>query len=263
MENIKLIADRPENTQLVTQKPVGLKSNDGIVITHVRGRGARRRVHGRSGSDTLSLSPPSFQSVITVDESSNTPTRHATMNHERVNESAISKKGTTIPTSDGTIHVQPFRKSGSKQLRALVTFVPRPSHFGSQEAGSDQFRGFFTLFWMFLALFSIRTFVQSQDATGSVLSLQFATLLSEDLLGLMLSEIVLFSGSLLAVPLVKAIQHGWIKYEWTGVVIQHTYQALMLAVAVKWTFDRQWPWVQSGASAPSQASVILRLTSPI
>lgn len=196
--------------------------------------------------------------MVTIDESSLALTPPAATNHEQVNESAISKKGTTIPTSDGTIHVQPFRRSGSKQLRALVTFVPRPSHFGSQEAGSDQFRGFFTLFWMFLALFSVRTFVQSQDATGSLLSLQFATLLSEDLLGLMISEIVLFSGSLLAVPLVKAIQHGWIKYEWTGVVIQHTYQTLMLAVAVKWTFDRQWPWVQSGASARSPAWVIVR-----
>ena len=211
----------------------------------------------RSNSDSLSLSPPSFRSVITIDESSNAPTPLAAMNHEQVNESAISKKGTTISTSDGTLHVQPFRKSGSKQLRALVTFVPRPSHFGSQEAGSDQFRGFFTLFWMFLALFSIRTFVQSQDATGSLLSLQFATLLSEDLLGLMLSEVVLFSGSLLAVPLVKAIQHGWIKYEWTGVAIQHTYQTLMLAGAVKWTFDRQWPWVQSGASPSSSTWVVL------
>lgn len=104
---------------------------------------------------------------------------------------------------------------------------------------------------MFLALFSLRTFAQSQDATGSLLSLQFATLLSEDLLGLMLSELGLFSASLLAVPLVKAIQHGWVKYEWTGVAIQHTYQTLMLAAAVKWTFDRQWPWVQSGTSAPS------------
>jgi sterol O-acyltransferase len=227
------------------------------IIIRVRGGGERRREHKRNTSYTLSFSPPSFQSVITIDESSLAPTPLAAMNREQVNDSAISKKGTSIPTSDGTIHVQPFRKSGSKQLRALVTFVPRPSHFGSQEAVSDQFRGFFTLFWMFLALFSIRTFVQSQEATGSLLSLQFATLLSEDLLGLMLSEVVLFCASLLAVPLVKAIQYGWVKYEWTSVAIQHTYQTLMLAAAIKWTFDRQWPWVQSGAFAPSLARVLL------
>jgi sterol O-acyltransferase len=66
---------------------------------------------------------------------------------------SISKKGTVIPTSDGgAIHVQPFRRTGSKQLKALVTFVPRSSHFDSKEAGADQFRGFYTLFWIFCTI---------------------------------------------------------------------------------------------------------------
>lgn len=56
----------------------------------------------------------------------------------------------TIETDQGTLHVQPFRKKGSKKLKALVTFVPRASTFDRENAasGSDPFRGFFTLFWI-------------------------------------------------------------------------------------------------------------------
>lgn len=150
----------------------------------------------------------------------------------------ISKSGTTIPTADGTIHVQPFRRTGSKQLKALVTFVPRPSHFDSSEAGADQFRGFFILFWIFLFVLSVKTLVYSHETTGQPLSLQFAWLISRDAFTLLLSDGALTLASLLAVPFVKAMEKGYIPYLWAGVAIQHTYQTLMLGVAIKWTFER-------------------------
>ena len=152
---------------------------------------------------------------------------------------SISKKGTTIATSDGgTLHVQPYRRSGSKQLRAVVTFVPRSSHFDSQEAGADQFRGFYSLFWIFLTLFSVKTIVYHHEETGSPLSLQFASLISKDLFTLFISECVLTFASLWAVLLVKAFKHDYIRYYWTGVMIQHFYQTSMLALAITWTFNR-------------------------
>lgn len=60
------------------------------------------------------------------------------------------RKESTFETADGTLHVTPFRKKGSKRLKAIVTFVPRASTFDREnpQSGSDQFRGFFTLFWI-------------------------------------------------------------------------------------------------------------------
>jgi len=110
---------------------------------------------------------------------------------------------------------------------------------------------------------SVKTIVYHHEATGSPLSLQFASLISKDLLTLFLSEGFLTFASLWAVLLVKAFKHGYIRYYWTGVMIQHFYQTAMLALAITWTFNRceiqpmillpshlqilrKWPWVQSG-----------------
>ncbi|KIO16291.1 hypothetical protein M407DRAFT_34053 [Tulasnella calospora MUT 4182] len=156
----------------------------------------------------------------------------------------VSKKGSAIETSSGTLHVQPYRPSkDSKQLLAKLTFVPRPSALES--SGHDAFRGFYTLFWISVGIMMIRTYVTSFDQTGYPLSLSFAALFSKDALTLALSDAVLVASTGLSVPFVKLMVHGSIPYS-LAVAIQHLYQGLMLGVAVKWTFDRRWEWVQSG-----------------
>lgn len=111
-------------------------------------KGHDRQVSLRLQRSLLTNNYRIFASVVTVDDTT------SLLNTPKVEKSQlISNKGTDIATADGTIHVQPFRRSGSKQLRALVTFTPRSSHFDSHEAGTDQFRGFFTLFWIFLFVF--------------------------------------------------------------------------------------------------------------
>lgn len=62
--------------------------------------------------------------------------------------------------------------------------------------------------------------------------------MSEDLFGLFLSEGALSFSALGAVVLVKAFKRGYIQYYWTGVMIQHFYQTVMLALAITWTFNR-------------------------
>jgi hypothetical protein len=66
-------------------------------------------------------------------------------------------KGSTFETVEGTLHVKPFRKKGSKSLKAVLTFVPRSSAFDRENvaSGADPFRGFFTLFWISVSLVAI------------------------------------------------------------------------------------------------------------
>ncbi|KAG8762041.1 hypothetical protein FRC11_011530 [Ceratobasidium sp. 423] len=158
--------------------------------------------------------------------------------------SVISKGGSDIYTQDGTIHIQPYRQSNSKQLRAVITFTPRSSAF--EASGSDPFRGFYSLFWISMVLLLLRTYVNNFFQNGYPLSMVFATLFTRDAKTLAISDAVLVCSTFVCVPFVKALQKGYIRYYYTGQVILHIYQMITLALAIKWTFNREWPWVQSG-----------------
>ncbi|KAG8710121.1 hypothetical protein FRC09_000293 [Ceratobasidium sp. 395] len=158
--------------------------------------------------------------------------------------STISKSGSDIQTQDGTIHVQPYRQANSKQLRAVITFTPRSSAF--EASGSDPFRGFYSLFWISMFLLLLRTYVNNFFQNGYPLSMVFATLFTRDALTLAISDGVLVGSTFICVPFVKAIQKGYIRYYYTGQILLHIYQTVMLGLAIRWTFNREWPWVQSG-----------------
>ncbi|KAJ7504313.1 MBOAT, membrane-bound O-acyltransferase family-domain-containing protein [Mycena galericulata] len=152
-------------------------------------------------------------------------------------------------TPEGTIYVsKPFRSKSSKKLRAMITFAPRQSHFdiNNESSGTNEFRGFFTLFWISMFLFTVSTYVRSIETSGYALNLGFATMFSRDAITLAISDAVLVSATALCVPFAKAVSKGWIRYYWTGLILQHVVQTTALVSAISWTFNRQWPWVQSG-----------------
>ncbi|KAG8745659.1 hypothetical protein FRC10_007356 [Ceratobasidium sp. 414] len=161
-----------------------------------------------------------------------------------VSTSAISKGGSHIQTRDGTIYVQPYRQADSKQLRAAISFTPRSSAF--EASGSDPFRGFYSLFWISMFLLLLRTYVNNFFQNGYPLSLVFATLFTRDAVTLAISDAVLVCSTFICVPFVQAIQKGYIRYYYTGQIILHVYQTVTLGLAIRWTFTREWPWVQSG-----------------
>lgn len=87
-------------------------------------------------------------------------------------------------------------------------------------------------------LFTVRTYISSFEANGYPLNFAFATMFSKDAITLAISDAVLVLTTGLCVPFAKAISTGWIKYYWTGLVLQHIIQTLVLFVAVTWTFNR-------------------------
>ncbi len=183
---------------------------------------------------------------------------------------AISKAPVTsrtasggFETQDGTLYVsKPFRSRTSKKLRALITFAPRNSHFdtNNESSGSNEFRvcvlfprrshlireqGFFSLFWISIFIFMVRTYINSYESNGAPLNFRFATLLSKDAITLALSDAALVGSTTICVPFAKAISKGWIRYYWTGVFIQHTIQTFILFTAITWTFNRYVPCSRS------------------
>ncbi|TFK29702.1 sterol O-acyltransferase [Coprinopsis marcescibilis] len=155
-------------------------------------------------------------------------------------------------TSTGTLYVsKPYKSRSSpseKKLRALVSFVPRNSAFdiNSHTSNTNEFRGFFSLFWISIFIFTIRTYIRSIETSGEPLNLDFAAMFSKDAITLAWSDLVLVLTTGLCVPFAIALKRNWLKYYWTGVIVQHVFQTSVLMAAITWIFRRDWPWVQSG-----------------
>jgi sterol O-acyltransferase len=156
--------------------------------------------------------------------------------------------GTTIPTSGGTLSVRPYRSSSTSKLKALVTFTPRASGLdrSNVKAASDEFRGFYSLFWIGLALLFVRTSYDSWETNRTILSGTFGRLISTDVLVLALSDAIMVGSMFVCVPFVKGLVNGWYGYYWVGAALQHAWQCVFLGMAIWWGFHRQWYWVQSG-----------------
>ncbi|KAI0285808.1 MBOAT, membrane-bound O-acyltransferase family-domain-containing protein [Russula aff. rugulosa BPL654] len=182
-----------------------------------------------------------------------------------VDAAAVSTVHGEVVTSKetGTYVLKPFRSPKSKKLKAAVVFVPRLSHFDieNERSNKNEFRGFFTLFWISLFIWTVRTYVRSIETEGAPLNLRFATMISRDARTLALSDAVLVLSTGICVPFAKAVSRGWIKYYWTGVILQHLLQASILFTAIKWTFNRQWPWVQSGFLTLHTFTMLMKMHS--
>ncbi|TRM65574.1 MBOAT, membrane-bound O-acyltransferase family-domain-containing protein [Schizophyllum amplum] len=177
-----------------------------------------------------------------------------------------SSGGLETATSSGTLYVsKPFRSSSSKKLRALIAFTPRKSAFDTTNelSGANEFRGFFTLFWMSMFLFTVRTYITSIETQGAPLNFAFATMFSQDAVTLFFSDVALVASSVLCVPFCKAIATNTIEYYWTGVILQHIFQMSILSITVSWTYHRQWPWVQSGFLTLHSLVMIMKMHSYI
>ncbi|OCH96310.1 MBOAT-domain-containing protein [Obba rivulosa] len=167
-------------------------------------------------------------------------------------------------TAEGTLYVsKPFRSSETHKLRALITFQPRKSHFdiNNESSSGNEFRGFFTLFWISMFLLALRTYIMRIETSGYALEMAFAKMFSRDALGLAMADAVLVLSTAICVPFAKAVSHGLINYNHAGVVLQHLWQTMVLFIAITWTFNRQWPWVQSGFLTLHTLVMIMKMHS--
>ena len=87
-------------------------------------------------------------------------------------------------------------------------------------------------------LMAVSTYMRGIDAHGYPLDFGFASMFSEDAWTLAISDGVLVFSTLICVPFAQAIAKGWIRYYWTGLILQHIWQTSVLFVAITWTFDR-------------------------
>lgn len=87
-------------------------------------------------------------------------------------------------------------------------------------------------------IFTVQSYVQSIEASGRPLNFGFATMFSQDAITVALSDGVLVLSTGICVLFAKAMEKGWLKYYWTGVMLQHLLQTVILFGAISWTFNR-------------------------
>ena len=112
-------------------------------------------------------------------------------------------------------------------------------------------------------VFVLRSYILSYQEHGYPLEGAFFSMFSRDAVTLAFSDAVLVLSTGLCVPFVKACVKGWIRYYWVGVIMQHVWQTTLLFTAIQWTFNRGWPWVQSGFLTLHSFVLVMKMHSYI
>lgn len=133
-------------------------------------------------------------------------------------------------------------------VRDLV-FTRRFTTFDRQNPQSYEspFHGFFTLFWLGMALMFFRVAALNWKQYGSVLGNNevMTTMFSHDVLLLGVTDGIMCAATLFGFALQKMIVKGWLRWERYGYIIQNIWQTVYLGSVVGWTFYREWPWTHT------------------
>lgn len=164
---------------------------------------------------------------------------------------ADSYSGRTTPIpADAPPSVQ-ATSSARRQIRAqqkqrmfpTIEYVNRVSHF-DPESDYHDFRGFFVLFWIGLAIMVLTTMLRNMTETGYPLQLKQWGLFKEKVVELGMVDGAMVGSTIVSLPLQQLFLNGKGSLRWSklGVLIQSIYQALWLTFWVTYPFIRDWSW---------------------
>lgn len=135
------------------------------------------------------------------------------------------------------------RATAKKRLFHTINYTPRTSHFDPRSDYRD-FRGFFVLFWMGLAIMVTTTAIKNIKETGYPLRVQVYELLSRNVLSLAIADGLMVASTGVSLYLHRLFRSSNGNLQWgkAGIWIQSIYQAIWLFVWVDWPFVLEWTW---------------------
>ena len=158
--------------------------------------------------------------------------------------------GTPAPPDDAPPSVKAtsaaraeLRKKSKGRMFPTIDYEARVSHFDPQSTYSN-FRGFFVLFWIGLAIMVVTTMLRRLRETGSVLGFRQWPLFVENIWELAMSDVLMCASTGLDLPLhlLYKKNRGWLRWNRGGVLLQSAVQAVWLYLWVAWPFARDWTW---------------------
>lgn len=127
-----------------------------------------------------------------------------------------------------------MRAQQKQRLFPSIDYAARVSHFDPKSDYRD-FRGFFVLFWIGLAIMVLTTMLRNIKDTGYPLRVQVWALLTANTWQLGLSDLamVVSTGLCLPLQLVFKRSNGWLRWSNYGMAIQSFFQLAWAALWVK------------------------------
>ncbi|KAJ5150987.1 Sterol O-acyltransferase [Penicillium canariense] len=138
----------------------------------------------------------------------------------------------------GDLQKHRFRFRDLQFTRQLSTFDRQNPSFTS-----SQFHGFFTLFWLGVALMMVKIAANNFRAYGTPFGTNeiIELMLSRDVLVLGITDVILCCSTLFCLGLQREILRGLT----TNPIRNQIWQTAYLAGFIWWTYHRDWPWTHT------------------
>ena len=150
---------------------------------------------------------------------------------------------------------QGFERSKDGEVRKKrsrftdIVFTKQFTAFDRQnpQSSTSTFHGFFSLFWMAVALMLIRVAANNWRQHGSIFGRNeiVRLMLSRDLMILGLVDGVMCGITVMSLLLQVLVFRGYINWSRSGWILQNIWQAAFLLGFIAFTQIRQWPWTHS------------------
>lgn len=114
----------------------------------------------------------------------------------------------------------------------------------NEVAATSPFHGFFTLFWIAVAIFMIKIGAENWRKTGSPLGTNdiMKYMFKRDVVLLLLSDGVVCGLTGVSWVLQLLVHRGYMDWDGAGWIVQHLWQTIFIGASVGWTQLRSWPW---------------------
>lgn len=136
-----------------------------------------------------------------------------------------------------------IRAQQKKRMFPTIDYVDRVSHFDPDSDYHD-FRGFFVLFWIGLAIMVITSMLRTVKETGYPFQIRQWNLFKEKIWELGLVDGAMVGSTAIALPLQKLFlnRKGALRWGQLGMAIQSIYQVIWLSFWCTYPFVRDWSW---------------------
>lgn len=141
-----------------------------------------------------------------------------------------------------------LRGKGRSRIRDLV-FTRQFTTFDRQNPRGAQspFHGFFTLFWLAMALLLIKIAAQNYRQLGSVFGRAeiLHLMIDRDLFVLLATDGLMCLSTVFCLVLQKAIAKEYLTWDRSGWILQSLWQMVFTTTIIWISFYRDWPWTHT------------------
>lgn len=171
--------------------------------------------------------------------------------HNAAPSGLASERGTPAPPEDAAPSVkatssarkQNRKKTRQQRIFPSVEFEHRLSYF-DPNSSYNNFRGFYVLFWIGLAIMVITTMLRNLKETGTILNFRQWPLFVQNIEELGISDGLMCASTMLSMPLNRLFlrSRGILRWDCGGLIIQSIFQGMWLWFWIATPFVRDWTW---------------------